>query len=386
MPTTSTFSPTCAAVDLSALTDNLTQFRRVLSPGCGVLAVVKANAYGHGAVEIASALIRQGVARLAVVSLEEGLALRHAGIDVPIVVLGPLFREQVDDVLAHRLTPVVSDPALLTDVARAAASLSGPYPIHIKVDTGMGRLGLTLKDLTALMTSGRFPASVHFEGLMTHLADTDGESADATERQLAQFDQAIRAVAAAGFTVPLIHAANSGGAVRFPHARFSLVRPGIMLYGYHTLPKSVPVPDLKPVLTLRSTVAQLRTLQPGQTVSYNGTFTARRPTRVAVLPIGYADGVSRRLSNCGQVLLRGRRAPIIGLVCMDMMMVDATHIADAAVGDDVVLIGRQGHERITADEVAAWLGTIPYEVLCAIGPRVPRRYHESGPAASTLSI
>jgi alanine racemase len=177
--------------------------------------------------------------------------------------------------------------------------------------------------------------------------------------------------------VPLIHAANSGGAVRFPEAQFSLVRPGIMLYGYHTLPKSVPVPDLKPVLSLRTSIAQLRTIQPGHRVSYNGTFTATQPTKIAVLPVGYADGVSRRLSNRGCVLIHGQRAPITGLVCMDMLMVDVTKIVGATIGDEVVLIGSQGEDRITADDIATWTGTIAYEVLCTIGPRIPRQCHSS---------
>lgn len=379
MPTTSTFSPSCATIDLAALIHNLTQFRCLLSPGCDVLAVVKANAYGHGAAEVAGALIRQGVARVAVVSVDEGIMLRQAGINVPVIVLGPLFKEHVSDLLAHRLTPVVSDPTLVPDMARGAASLPTPYPIHIKVDTGMGRLGLTLDGLQALLASNGVPKSLHLEGLMTHLSDTDGESPAATEQQLKQFHRAIDLLSRHGVSVPLIHAANSGGAVRFPQARYSLVRPGIMLYGYHTLPKSVPVPQLRPVLSLRTRIAQVRTIPAGHTVSYNGTFTARRSTRVAVLPIGYADGINRRLSNRGQVLLHGRRAPMIGLICMDMTLVDATDIPGAAVGDEVVLIGRQGHERITADEVASWLDTIPYEVLCSIGPRVARCYTEAAP-------
>lgn len=340
------------------------------------MAVVKANAYGHGALETAAALIKQGVARVAVVSVEEGITLRQGGINAPIVVLGPLFREQIPELLAHQLTPVVSDPAVLPDLARAAASLTAPYPIHLKIDTGMGRLGLAQDDLTSLMAQ-QFPATLHLEGLMTHLADADGASTSVTERQLDRFQQAIEAITARGISVPLIHAANSGGAVRFPRACFSLVRPGIMLYGYHTLPASVPVPDLKPVLSLHTRIAQLRTLQSGQTVSYNGTFTAPRAMRIAVLPIGYADGISRRLSNRGHVLVQGRRAPIIGLVCMDMIMIDVSHLPSPAVGDDVVLIGRQGDERITAHDIAAWLGTIPYEVLCAIGPRVPRIYQST---------
>jgi alanine racemase len=377
VPTISTFSPTCASVDLSALAYNLTQFRRILSPGCDVMAVVKANAYGHGAVETTKALIRQGVSRVAVVSIEEGITLRQAGINAPIVVLGPLFHEQITDLFAHQLTPVVSDSSVLPALAQAAASLPTPYPIHIKVETGMGRLGLTQDELASVIGSKGFPRSLQLEGLMTHLADTDGPFMDATQQQLALFNEVVTVVKAGGFSVPLIHAANSGGAVRFPQAHYSLVRPGIMLYGYHTLPKSVAAPDLKPVLSLRTCIAQLRTIQPGRTVSYNGTFTATRPTRIAILPIGYADGLNRRLSNRGRVLIRGQRAPIVGLVCMDMVMVDVTHISGAAAGDEAVLIGRQGQEQITADDMATWAETIPYEVLCSIGPRVPRQYQSS---------
>ncbi|MCP9439589.1 MAG: alanine racemase, partial [Nitrospira sp.] len=354
MPTLSTFLPTSATVDLTALAHNLTQFRNFLPPSCGVMAVIKANAYGHGAVETARTLLRHGVSHVAVVSIEEGVILRHAGITGPIVVLGPLFHEQVRDLLAHQLTPVVSDIALLPVLAEAASSFPVPYPIHLKVETGMGRLGLSQEELAALFGSRRFPTTLQLEGLMTHLADTDGPSPDMTQEQLARFRDAIDTVTASGFRVPLIHAANSGGAIRFPEACFSLVRPGIMLYGYHTLPNSVAVPDLKPVLSLRTTVAQVRTILPGHKVSYNGTFTARRKTTLAVLPVGYADGVNRRLSNRGFVLIRGHRAPIVGLVCMDMIMVDVTHIPGITVGDEAALIGRQGNEQITAHDVAQW--------------------------------
>ena len=377
MLTTSTFLPTSATVDLTALVHNLTQFRKTLAPGCDVMAVVKANAYGHGAVETAKALIRQGVSRVAVVSIEEGIALRQAGINAPIVILGPLFPEQFTDLFANQLTPVISDAGLLPKLAQAASPFDTPYPIHLKVDTGMGRLGLTQEEMATLFGSKGFPRTLHLEGLMTHLADADGSATEATQEQLTKFRNVVGIVTANGFRVPLIHAANSGGAVRFAEAQFSLVRPGIMLYGYHTLPKSVPVPDLKPVLSLHTSIAQLRTIQPGQKVSYNGTFTATQPTKIAVLPIGYADGVSRRLSNRGYVLIHGQRAPIAGLVCMDMIMVDVTKIPGAAIGDEAVLIGSQGVDRITADDIANWTGTIAYEVLCTIGPRIPRHYHSS---------
>lgn len=338
------------------------------------MAVVKANAYGHGAVETSRALIRHGVTRLAVFSTQEGVDLRQAGIPVPIVVLGPIFPAQFGDLFAHRLTPVVSDPSVLTELAQAAASREVRYPIHLKVETGMGRLGLTQDELLTLLRSHTFPSSLRLEGLMTHLADADGSNPDASEDQIRRFNSALKAVRECGFQVPLLHVSNSGGAVRFPSAHFSLVRPGIMLYGYHTLPDTVETPELKPVLSLKTCIAQLRTIQPGGTVSYNRTFTAACLTRIAVLPIGYAGGLSRQLSNRGYVLVRGQRAPIAGLVCMDMVMVDVTRIPGVAVGDEVVLIGQQENERITARDIAEWTGTISYEVLCAISPQIPRLY------------
>jgi alanine racemase len=374
VPITPPFFPTVATVDLTALTHNLSQFRQILSPGCDVMAVVKANAYGHGAIETSRTLIQHGVTRLAVFSTEEGMALRQAGITVPIVVLGPVFQEQFGDIFASQLTPVVSDPSMLTALAQAAASRAIPYPIHLKIETGMGRLGLTHAELVALISAHKFPPSLRVEGLMTHLADTDATNSDATEEQLRRFRDALKIILKEGFHVPLIHVSNSCGAVRFPSAHFSLVRPGIMLYGYHTLPSTVETPDLRPVLSLKTRIAQLRTIQPGETVSYNRTFTARRPTRIAVLPIGYANGLSRQLSNRGAVLIRGQRAPIAGLVCMDMVMVDVTEIPGTAVGDETILIGRQGNDEITASEIAKWTDTIPYEVLCAINPKIPRLY------------
>jgi len=341
------------------------------------MAVVKANAYGHGAVEVARSLMTQGVARVAVVSLDEGIALRAAGITIPIVILGPLFPEQIYDAIAHRLTPVISDRSLLPTLAQATASLATPYPMHLKVETGMGRLGLATDELLNLIDSGQLPASLYIEGLMTHFADSDGPTTSQTEQQLSLFQKTVSGMTARGLSIPLIHAANSGAAVRYPHSHYSLIRPGIMLYGYHTLPKSIPAPDLKPVLSLRSCIAQMRTIPTGGTISYNATFVAKRPTRVAVLPIGYADGFNRRLSNRGEVLVQGRRAGIIGLVCMDMVMIDVTEIPEAAVGDEVVLIGRQGADQITAADLSEWTGTIAYETLCAIGPRVPRVYQAS---------
>ena len=238
----------------------------------------------------------------------------------------------------------------------------------------MGRLGLSPEELLALLENPLLQSPLQVDGLMTHLADADGKDSTFTEQQLGAFRAVQEHIRQRGVTIPLVHTANSAAIVRFPGAHFSLVRPGIMLYGYHTLPATVPAPDLRPVLSLRSTIVQLRTIPRGGTVSYNGTFVASRPTRIAVLPIGYADGYSRRLSHRGSVLIQGHRVPIVGLVCMDMIMVDVTDLPPVQVGEAVTLIGQQGGESIWADEVAGWIDTIPYEVLCGIGSRVPRLY------------
>ena len=374
MNSISTLLPTYATVNLAALAYNLSCIKRYLSPGCEVLAIVKANAYGHGAIETAQALARQGVGRFAVASLDEGVALRQAGLSASIVVLGALFEDQMPELVAHQLTPVVSDERILPALAKAAHSHPVPYPIHLKVETGMGRLGFSSEEVLSLLDDPLLRSPLHVEGMMTHLADADGKDPAFTERQLGEFRTVLEQIRKRGVTLPLVHAANSAAIVRFPNAHFSLVRPGIMLYGYHTLPATVPAPDLRPVLSLRSTIAQVRTVPRGGTVSYNSTFVATRPTCIAVLPIGYADGYSRLLSHRGSVLIQGRRAPIIGLVCMDMVMVDVTDLAPVQVGDTVTLIGQQGGESIWADELADWVGTIPYEVLCGIGSRVPRLY------------
>lgn len=377
MTSISTLLPTYATINLAALAHNLSCITRYLPPGCEVMAVVKANAYGHGAVETARALFHKGIERFAVASLDEGIALRQAGLSASIIVLGALFEEQASDLVAHRLTPVVSDGRILPALAKAARSHPAPYPIHLKVETGMGRLGFSPDELFSLLDNPLVRSPLQVEGMMTHLPDADGKDSSFTERQLGAFRAIVEQIRQRGITLPLVHAANSAAIARFPDAHFSLVRPGIMLYGYHTLPVTVPAPDLKPVLSLHTTIAQLRIIPQGGTVSYNGTFVATRPTRIAVLPIGYADGYSRQLSHRGSVLIQGRRASVVGLVCMDMIMVDVTDFAQLHVGDTVTLIGQQGQESIWADEVAGWIGTISYEVLCGIGSRVPRLYESA---------
>ncbi|HLZ36140.1 MAG TPA: alanine racemase [Nitrospira sp.] len=374
LTSTANLHTTYASVNLAALSHNLSRIQDRLTAGSGVMAVVKANAYGHGAVEISRALVQQGISRLAVASVKEGMALREAGITADILVLVDLFDEHIPDLLAHRLTPVITAPRLLPTLAKAAEERNLSFPIHIKIDTGMGRLGFSPNDVATLFDGLSAWKSLRVEGFMTHLADSDGDDPGHAEQQLKIFQRLLDQLRERGANIPIVHAANSAACIRFPQSHFSLVRPGIMLYGYHTLPDNVPCPVLKPVLSLRTTVMQLRTIETGESVSYNRTFVAKRKTRIAVLPVGYADGYSRRLSNNGFVLINGKRAPIAGLVCMDMTMVDVTDIAPVEAGDEATLIGRQGGDAIWADDIAEWTGTIPYEVLCAIGPRVPRLY------------
>ena len=369
-----TLHTTCATIDLAALGRNLSRLQTRLHPNCGVMAVVKANAYGHGAVEISRALMELGISNLAVASVQEGVALRHAGITADIVVLADLFDEHCDDLFAYRLKPVINDLRLLPTLAKKAETAQHPFPIHLKIDTGMGRLGFPPSEFERVLEAMPSWKSLTIEGLMTHLADSDGEETGHTERQLELFRTMLDGCKRRGMMVPMIHAANSAALIRYPHSHFSLVRPGIALYGYHTLPQAVQYDELHPILSLRSTVMQLRTIKPGDSISYNRTFIAKRPSIIAVLPIGYADGYSRKLSNKGYVLIKGRRAPVVGLVCMDMTMVDVTDLPSVRIGDAVTVIGRDGNDAIWVDEIAQWSGTIPYEVLCAIGPRIPRVY------------
>jgi len=366
--------PTVATIDLAALAHNVAVTRQRLSATCEIIAVVKADAYGHGAVPVSRALLDLGIGMLAVSTVPEGVELREAGIRAPILLLGPLAPDQLPEVIAQKLTPVICDLGLAQALARLLKPSPAPFPVHVKVDTGMGRLGFTPAEMASVLQADEFKGPLHLEGVLTHLADADGDDHSYTERQLRAFNSVVAQVAAAGLSVPFIHAANSAAILAHPCSHFTAVRPGLMLYGYHMLASLPDQVTLKPLLTLRTRIAAIRAIQPGESVSYNRSFIAKRPSRIAVLPIGYADGYSRALSNKACVLVHGRRAPVVGRVCMDLTMADVTDIPDVQPGDEVILIGRQGREVITAQDVADWQDSIPYEVLCGLGPRVRREY------------
>lgn len=376
--------PTVAEVDLAALRRNAARIRTMVGRDVAIYGVVKADAYGHGAVPVASVL-EPLVDAMAVSLVEEGLELRDAGIRKPILVLGAYYGRYHSEVLEQGLTPVIYDlgdferfaeaPVRRRPPARRNSSLradAGRFPAHVKIDTGMNRLGIDLGAIRGLAEiAQRFPR-VAVDGLCTHLASADLASPDATLAQLERFGAAVATARAHAVLPRVIHAANSAGMARFPQARFSAIRPGLALYG--AMPSAIVAwSDLEPVLSLRTRIMALHRVSKGGQVSYGGRWRAVRASAIATLPIGYADGYPRHCQDA-EVLVRGQRAKVVGAVCMDMMMVDVTDIAEASVGDDAVIIGCSGEECIQADDLARWSGTISYEILCGISKRVPRIY------------
>jgi len=366
--------PTAAVIDLDALTHN---FKEVLSRADGrkILAVVKSQAYGHGAVAVSHRLLRLGADMLGVALVEEGRDLREAGINAPILVMGALFPEQAEAVIALGLTPVVFNISVARALSAAARKRGTTVDVHVKIDTGMGRLGISPEDTLLFIADLKKLGNITVVGLMTHFADADLHDKLFASQQMDRFEALLRSFDVHGIDIPVRHAANSAALLDYRRALFTMVRPGLMLYGYNPLEERTVGADLRPALSLVTRIAFVKKVPVGAPISYGRTFVTKRESIIATLPIGYADGYSRALSNRGEAIVRGIRAPVVGRVCMDMCMLDVTDVADAREGDDVVLIGCQGGERITADDIAARTGTIAYEVLCGISDRVPRIYH-----------
>ena len=344
--------------------------------------VLKADAYGHGASAVARTLERAGMPGLCVALLEEAIELRSAGIRVPILVMGGYFgprRAGIEELFEHQLTPVVYDAAEVERIATVIRfSDREPLRVHLKVDTGMGRLGVSPKDLPGVLdTFARHP-QVLLHGLMTHLACADGDDLGVTEEQLARFSELRALVHRRGLSPKVLHAANSAAMLRMPSAWLDAVRPGIALFG--VAPRQGLLPELRPVMRVRSEIVAVRTIAKGEAIGYGHTWRAERESRIATVPMGYADGLDRLLSNKGHVLVQGRRAPIAGTVSMDLTMVDVTDIPSAHIGEEAVLLGPQegalGKDVITADEIAEKTGRISWEVLTQVSRRVPRFYRE----------
>lgn len=358
------FRPTWAEIDAGALVSNLRKLR-AKAGRAKLMFVVKANAYGHGAALCARAAEKARAADwLGVSSVEEGVALREEGVKLPVLVLGSLYPfESVLAAVAHGLTPMVASVDAARRVAEAAQRLKRRVDCHVKVDTGMGRVGAGRETAVGIVRALASMPGARAAGLFTHLACAESDRAF-TRRQLERFRGVLRALDREGLRPPLVHAANSAALLRHPESRFDLVRPGLAAYGL--------VEGFAPVLTLKTKIVFLKTVPKGATVSYGATWRARRVSRVATLPVGYGDGYPRALSNRARVLVGGVSCPVIGRVTMDQVMADVTGAPLARVGDDVVLLGRQGQDEIPASELARLCGTIPYETVTALSARVPR--------------
>jgi alanine racemase len=369
--------PTFAQVDLGALAHNLRRMQRHVGAGCRVLAVVKADAYGHGAAAASKVFVDAGAWGLAVSLVEEGVELREAGIHAPIVVLGGVFPGSQDVIVHRRLTPVVWTIDHLEMLA-GAVRRTGAHPIavHVKIDTGMSRLGLLPRDLPPvldwLVHDGG--ATVTLQGVMTHLACADELADELTSaRQLARFAECLEAFGERGLQPELRHACNSAGLVRFRQAHYDMVRPGIALYGAASAPE-VELDDLQLAMSVRSRVLGIRSLPAGVRVSYGGRDRIDRDTALAIVPVGYADGYPRNMSGQAHMLVRGHRCRVLGNITMDVSMLDVTDLPGVRPGEEVTLLGRQGTQTIDLHEMARWSGTLTYEVTCGISKRVPRRH------------
>lgn len=369
--------PTAAYIDTGALKHNYSRLRAMIPPDVKIMAIVKANAYGHGDAQCARIFEDAGCDSLGVAIPEEGAALRSSGIRAPIVVLGGIFPGQIKDVFELDLTPVVFDIStarLISSYARSWLPSGKTKNIHVKIDTGMGRLGLLAHQVSPFFNALKGLPGIKVQALLSHFSESEDEESAFTKVQLGAFLDIVKEVKDIGFEPEFIDMANSAAAIAHPDTHLNLVRPGLSLYGAYPSAPLKQKTDLKPAMQLKTRIMLLKNVPAGFFVSYGRKFATTRESVIATLPIGYADGVPRRLSGAGSVLVRGKKVPIVGVVCMDLTMCDVTDVPDVTAGDEAVIIGSQGPAAITVEDVAAQAGTISYEILCNISGRVPRIY------------
>jgi len=365
--------PTRVEINLDNIAHNIQQVRRRVDDKVKIMAIVKANGYGHGAVEIAKVAIENGVEWLGVATVEEGIQLRESGIRSPILILGLSPPKQAQEVIKYRLSQTVCDKKLAKALSNDAKSCGQVAKVHVKVDTGMGRLGVYPGKATGFVKEISHFEGIEIEGIFTHFS-VAGEDKDFTKLQIERFKEVVVNLKKEGIHLSLKHAANSAAILDIPSSYFNLVRPGITLYGLYPSPKVTRTASLKPAMSFKTEIVYLKKVPAGCSLSYGRTFTTKKKSIIATLPVGYADGYPRALSNKGEVLIKGKRAPVVGTVCMDMILVDVTHIPDVKVGDEVVLFGKQDSAEITIDEITSKTGAINYEIICGISKRVPRVY------------
>ncbi|MFE5323887.1 alanine racemase [Paenibacillus sp. NPDC056579] len=380
------YRPTRVEISLDALRSNLEGFRRVLPAHVKMMAVVKADAYGHGAVEVCREALRCGVEYIAVAFLDEGLELRHAGITAPILVLGYTPPEGLETAWEHDITVNVYSHEVL-DAFERLLPREKPLSIHVKIDSGMNRLGLTTEEeAIALIDRALQIPGIHVEGLFTHYACADEEDKTYTLEQYRRFDRVVKHFAEKGIQFAYVHAGNSAAAIDCPDLTYNMVRLGISMYGlYPSEEVNHQVIDLEPVLSIKTGVVMVKTVPADSGISYGTIYRTAGEETIATLPIGYADGFSRMLTGKAQALIKGTRMPIVGRICMDQCMMNVTGLTDIDNEEEVVILGKQGEDKITAEEHADWLGTINYEITCMISHRVPRVYIRDGRVVSTVN-
>ncbi len=370
--------PNEVTIDLGALRHNFFEIKRLAGPDTRVIGVVKADAYGHGMIPVSRTLESAGVDCLGVFELEEGLELRKAGCTVPIFIMMGITSDEVSAVVEHEFTPALFQIEVAEELSRISAERGRVTPIHIKVDTGMTRLGVRLEDLKSFLEQLLALKGIKLEGIFSHFAVADQPGHTFTEQQVKRFREAVEECTRLGVSFGGVHIANSGALLGNKGLDLGMVRPGILLYGFPPAEGWAEAASFKPVMSFKSRVIQVRTVPPGIPVSYGCTYVTKERRTIATIPVGYDDGYSRLLSNNGEVLIHGRRVPVVGRVCMNLTMMDVTGVEGVTVGDEVVLLGAQGKERITAEEIAARIGTINYEVYCTIGKSNRRVYTDSG--------
>jgi len=375
--------PTWAEVSLGTLRQNFRTVQQHVGNSVSVCAVVKAGAYGHGAVECATALEAEGAQWLGVTSLDEAIPLREAEVRSRILLMTGFWRGEEEEIVGLALTPTIWELWQIESLDRASAKLgTRRHPVHLKVDSGMGRLGVSLQAVPNLLDSLKAADHLVLEGVSTHLASSEVLDAPSADEQLRNFDNALRCLRSAGLDPTLIHVANTSAAISRPATWNNMVRPGLALYGYYLpfqragreVSGSALRLNVKPVLTWKTRILALRNVEANQALGYGGTYVTKSPAKIALLPVGYADGLNRALSSGGRVIVRDHYAPIVGLISMDLTMIDVTGIAGVEVGDEVILLGSSDGLTVSAQEHADLANTIAYEILCAISKRVPRKY------------
>lgn len=381
MPLNSLYSvrPVWAEINLDHLAHNIRQFQNLVGSETQIMAVVKAGAYGHGAVEVSKAALQAGASRLAVAFLEEAVELRLSGIKAPILLLGYTDPVYFSALVEHNLTPTVFGFETASEFSARASEIGVELPLHIKIDTGMGRIGLLPDEALEVVSRIANLPNLKIEGFFTHFAAAEESDNSYTQSQLDLFMRIYESFLSKGLSFPLLHAANTAAAINCRESRLNTIRLGIGMYGCY--PGENMESDsfkLLPVLSLKSRVVLVKKVPPGTSISYGCTYRTAKESLIATIPVGYADGYSRLQSNRGNIIVRGEKAPVVGRVCMDHLMIDVSHIPGVRSGDEAVIYGRQGNAEVKVEEAAQNIGTINYEVLCAIGKRVPRLYFRDG--------